>query len=379
MSSHITDTARERASTAALPPDRQQRRRLALALLILAIIAISAVALYAISLIITAVLLLIFSALLAYLIYPLVQLLQRRLSLAPAIVVAYLLLASALAAGMFIVTSSLIQQSFSLVQAIQFLLSPAGEARLQPLFVMLQKLDISQNQITGFKNQLLSQVMSALSELIPFLSGFFGNVIDILIAITMSVYFVIDGPRIIRWFSCKTPLSQRGRINFLLHALDQSLGGYFRGSLVLALFGALATGIGLALLHVPYAALLGALFFLLYFVPVMGPYLIEALCILAALPLGWVMMLIVALYMTFLQGIVIGQILTPRVFNKSVGVHPIVALFALFAGAELFGLLGGFFAIPVAGVLQHIIVALWHRWQAEHPEEFPPEEQSLRQ
>jgi predicted PurR-regulated permease PerM len=57
-----------------------------------------------------------------------------------------------------------------------------------------------------------------------------------------------------------------------------------------------------------------------------------------------------------------------------VGVHPIVAIFALFAGAELFGLLGGFFAIPVAGVLQQIIVALWHRWENEHPKQFPPEE-----
>jgi predicted PurR-regulated permease PerM len=379
MSSHTTDTAREKASTDAFPSGRHQRRRLVIALLILAFIAIGAVALYAISLIIMAVILLIISALLAYLIYPLVQILQRRLTRAPAIVVAYLLLAGALAVGMFIVTSSLIQQSSSLVQSIQFLLSPAGERQTQSLIGSLGKLGISTDQVTLLKNQLFSQALGALSGLLPFLSGLFGNVIDLIIAVTMSVYFVIDGPRIIRWLSCKTPVTQRGTINFLLHTLDQSLGGYFRGSLLLAFIGALATGIGLALLHVPYAALLGLLFFLLYFVPVIGPYVIEALCILVALPLGWVVMLIVAIYMTFLQGIVIGQILTPRIFSKAVGIHPIVALFALFAGAELFGLLGGFFAIPVAGVLQQIIVALWHRWQAEHPEEFPPEEKPLRQ
>jgi predicted PurR-regulated permease PerM len=81
----------------------------------------------------------------------------------------------------------------------------------------------------------------------------------------------------------------------------------------------------------------------------------------------------------FLQGIVIGQILSPRIFSKTVGVHPIVALFALFAGAELFGLLGGFLSVPAAGVLQHIIVAIWHRWKNEHPEQFPPEELPLQQ
>ena len=101
--------------------------------------------------------------------------------------------------------------------------------------------------------------------------------------------------------------------------------------------------------------------------------MIAALCILAALPQGWVVMLIVALFLVLL-GIVIGQILSPRIFSRTVGVHPIVAVFALIAGAELFGLLGGFLSIPVAGVLQQIIVALWHRWEHKHPEQFPPEE-----
>src|SRR5947209_5298803 len=82
----------------------------------------------------------------------------------------------------------------------------------------------------------------------------------------------------------------------------------------------------------------------------------------------------VAVYITLLQSIVIVQILSPRIFSKTVGVHPIVAIFALFAGAELFGLLGGFLAIPVAGVLQQVIVAIWHRWEDGHPEKFPPEE-----
>jgi predicted PurR-regulated permease PerM len=126
-------------------------------------------------------------------------------------------------------------------------------------------------------------------------------------------------------------------------------------------------------LHVPYAALLAVLFFLLYFLPVIGTYLIAALCILAALPQGWVVMLIVAVFMVLLLGVAMGQILAPRVFSSTVGVHPIVAIFALFAGAELFGLIGGFLAIPVAGVLQHIVVAFWHRWVQKHAEQFPQE------
>ena len=374
MSPNTTDTARKMASTDVLPSGRAWSKRLIIALTVLAFIAIGSVALYAISLILTAVVLLLFSALYAYFIYPLVQVLQRRLTRPLAIAVAYLLVASVLAVVMLIVASSLTRQASSLVQFIQFLLSPAGERRTQSFIDLLGKFGITKEQVALLKNQLFSQAQGALSELLPFLIGLFANIFNLIIVITLSVYFVLDGARIIRWLSLKTPVTQRSTITFLLHTLDQSLGGYFRGSLLIAFIGALGTGVGLVLLHVPYAALLGALFFLLYFVPVLGAYVIGALCILAALPQGWMMMLIVAIFITVLQGIVIGQILSPRIFSKAVGVHPIVAIFALFAGAELFGLLGGFLAIPVAGVLQQITMAFWHRWENEHPKQFPPEE-----
>ncbi len=374
MSTNTTDTAPEKASTDAPPSGRARSRRLITALTILAVLAIGSVALYAISLILTAVLLLMLSALLAYLNYPLVLFLQRRLPRPLAITVAYLLVTSVLAVVMFIVTSSLIRQSSALAQSIQFLLSPAGERRIQSFFGFLGKLGITTEQIAQLKNQLLSQAQGALSGLLPFLTGLLSNILNFIIVITLSVYFVLDGARIIHWLSHKTPANSRGTITFLLHTLDQSLGGYFRGTLLLALIGALCTGVLLALLHVPYAALLAVLFFFLYFVPVIGTYIIAALCILAALPQGWVVMLIVAVFMVLLLGIVMGEILAPRIFSSTVGVHPIVAIFALFAGAELFGLIGGFFAIPVAGVLQQVIVAFWHRWENEHPKQFPPEE-----
>src|SRR3989440_792545 len=378
MSANTNDTAQGEVATDELSSSRSRRRKLITALMILAFLAIIAIALYALSLIAGAVILLLVSALLAYIIYPLVQLLHRRLLRSLAIGVAYLLVAGAVVGGMSIVASALIGQSTSLVHSIQFLLSPAGARQIQPVIAFLGKLGITQDQVAQVKNQLFALVQSALSGVLPFLIGAFTNITDLIVVVTLSVYFVIDGPPIIGWLRLKTPATQRGTITFLLNTLDQSLGGYFRGSLLLALIGALSTGVGLTLLHVPYAALLGVLFFLLYFVPVIGANVIGVLCILAALPEGWVVTLIVAIFIMLLQGVVIGQILSPRIFSKTVGVHPIVAIFALFAGAELFGLLGGFLAVPVAGALQHIIVALWHRWKDEHPDQFPPDEEPLQ-
>lgn len=371
MSSNVTIG---KLSADSPPPGRSWRRKLVFALTLLAFIALASIALYAVSLVIGAIILLAVSALLAFLIYPLVQILQKYLKRALAILVVYLLLAGALATGTFVITSSLIQQLSSLAQSVQFLLSPAGAHQIQAVANFLGMFGMTQGQVNLFKQQALSQALGTLSGLLPFLMGLFGNLINLIVVITLSVYFVVDGPRLIHWLAHKTPLTQRNAITFLLHALHLSLGGYFRGSLLIAFIGAVLTGAGLSLLHVQYAALLGALFFFFYFVPVIGGYLIEILCILAAWPEGWIIMLIVAVFMTLLQAVFIGQILSPRVFSKTVGIHPIVAIFALFAGAELFGVLGGFFAIPIAGVLQQIIIALWHRWEHAHPEQFPQEE-----
>jgi predicted PurR-regulated permease PerM len=374
MSQHTTETEHGKTATDASPSGRSRLRRLITALTVVAFLAIGLVALYALSLILTAVVVLMLSALLAYFSYPLVQFLQRRLTRPLAIVVAFLLIAGVLVVVMLIVVFSINPQVASLVKYMQFLMSPAGERRIQSFIDYLGKFGITKDEVGQLKNQLFSQAQGSLSGLLPFLIGLLGNIFDFIIVIVLSVYFVLDGPRIIHWLSYKTPVHQRGIITFLLRTLDQSLGGYFRGTLLLALGGALCTGVVLALLHVPYAAVLAVLFFLLYFLPVIGTYLIAALCILAALPQGWVVMLIVAVFMVLLLGVVMGQILAPRVFSTTVGVHPIVAIFALFAGAELFGLIGGFLAIPVAGVLQHIVVAFWHRWVQKHPEQFPQEE-----
>jgi predicted PurR-regulated permease PerM len=374
MSQHTAETEHGKTATDASPSGRSRLRRLINALTVVAFLAIGLVALYALSLILTAVVVLMLSALLAYFSYPLVQFLQRRLTRPLAIVVAFLLIAGVLVVVMLIVVFSINPQVASLVKYVQFLMSPAGERRIQSFIDYLGKFGITKDQVGQLKNQLFSQAQGSLSGLLPFLIGLLGNIFDFIIVIVLSVYFVLDGPRIIHWLGSKTPVHQRGIITFLLRTLDQSLGGYFRGTFLLALGGALCTGVVLALLHVPYAAVLAVLFFLLYFLPVIGTYLIAALCILAALPQGWGVMLIVAVFMVLLLGVVMGQILAPRVFSTTVGVHPIVAIFALFAGAELFGLIGGFLAIPVAGVLQHIVVAFWHRWVQKHPEQFPQEE-----
>ncbi|HEU5382882.1 MAG TPA: AI-2E family transporter, partial [Ktedonobacteraceae bacterium] len=65
-----------------------------------------------------------------------------------------------------------------------------------------------------------------------------------------------------------------------------------------------------------------------------------------------------------------GDVVGPRIVGKTIGLHPIVSLAALIAGAELFGIAGALLASPVAGVLQALLIAIWIEWRETHPGQF---------
>jgi predicted PurR-regulated permease PerM len=355
-------------------------RRLIIALTILAWIAIGAVVLSVAGRMIGTLILLIAAGLLAYVIYPLVLLLQRFMPRFLAIIVVYLVVLSALSFLIYSMVASVVQQSTSIVLYFQHLLSPQGQRQLQPYIETLNKLGISQDQLTAFGQQIVNQLQGLIGQVIPVVSGIINLLISIVVVAVLSIYLLVDGGRMISWLRNKTPIDQRENINFLVTTVNQTIGGYFRGLLILATIAGISTGIFLGLLGVPYAALLAVVVFVFLFIPVIGGAISGTLCIILSLPQGWVTALIVTIFVILLQQVLIGQILTPRIIGDSMKIHPIVAILALFAGIELLGigLLGGFIAVPLAGILQTLLIAFWNRWKQTHPEQFPPEETSSK-
>jgi len=353
-------------------------RRLIIALTILTWLAIGAVMLAVVGHIIGTLILLIAAGLLAFTIYPLVLLLQRFMPRMLAIVVVYLVALSALAFLLYSVVSSVVQQSASFVPYFQYLLSPQGLRQLQPFIETLNKLGLSQNQLRTFGEQIAGQLQGLITQVFSVLNSIVNVIISVVVIAVLSIYFLLDGERIIFWLRYKTPLTQRDNINFLLRTMHRTVGGYFRGLLLLSTIAGVSTGLMLALLGVPYAALLAVVMFVFMFIPVIGGTIALLLCIILSLSQGWVTALIVTIGGILIQ-VLIGQILTPRIMESTVKIHPIVAILAMFAGIELLGmgLLGGFLAIPLAGVLQSILVAFWDRWKETHPEEFPSESVSV--
>ncbi len=118
-------------------------------------------------------------------------------------------------------------------------------------------------------------------------------------------------------------------------------------------------GVGLGVLGIPYALLLGILAFFMQFVPVIGVFISGAVSLLVSLPFGWGMTLAVLAYFIGVH-VIESYVIGPRLMGHAVGIHPAVGIIALLVGSDAFGVWGTLFAAaPLAGLLQAIVVGIW--------------------
>lgn len=177
------------------------------------------------------------------------------------------------------------------------------------------------------------------------------------LAVILLFYFLKDGPEIwaflIRPF---TPLHQQ-RAERAGDAAITTLGGYVRGTAIVAAADALCIGVALVILHVPLAIPLAIVVFLGAFVPLVGATvsgIVAALVTLVTVDFGSA---IVVVIVVFAVQILEGNFLSPVVLGRSLKLHGIVVLLALTAGTVLGGIVGTLLAVPACAVAWAVIKA----------------------
>jgi predicted PurR-regulated permease PerM len=172
----------------------------------------------------------------------------------------------------------------------------------------------------------------------------------------------------VAWVREQAPRSQSRRANLSIAIVNQVVGGYVRGTLTMALLVGFLVGVGMGVLQVRYALLLGILAFFMEFIPVLGVIISGTVCVVIALFQGPVLALIVLGYFVVVH-VLEGDVIGPRVMARAVGIHPAVALLALVAGSELFGIWGALLGAPIAGLLQAFATAIWREVRLAQIEE----------
>lgn len=326
--------------------------------------------------VVTAIILGAMAALLAFAISPGVALLRRwRVPRPLAIILVYLVTLGILFGLLFLIFSTAITQLVAFAKELPQLVKPSTPGHPSPLLRLLQPLGISEDQINTARNAILSRIESSAGTIansaLPVITGIATAIVDAILVFILSIYLVIDGPKVVAWLRVALPVRQRPRVLFFLDVLNTKVGGYIRGQLIMSTLIGVLVGGGMAVFQVPYALLLGVLAFLMEFVPILGTIISGVACVLVALVTRGIFIgLGVAGYFVLVH-ILEGDIIGPRVMGRAVGLHPAVAILALIAGTELFGLWGAIFSAPIAGIIQAILIALWSEWREAHPEQFP--------
>lgn len=343
-------------------------RRRDMPIAILAWLVVGGLVIWAASYIALSLLVVAIAALLAFALTPAVKLLQKWMPRVIAVIIVYVFVLSGISLLLYAIVSTSIDQISTLATNIQiFLADPKKLASVGRFFA---RFGITTAQLQEVLQIVVQQAGGIVGGAVPLLSGIANFILDVIIVAVLSIYLLLDGERAVSWLRHNAPMMQRERIHFFLDALERVIGGYIRGQLIMSSLIGLLVGVGMFLFGVPYAVLLGVVAFILEFIPIIGTIISGILCVLIAFSHGWLIAALVLAYFIIVH-VLEGDILAPRIVGKAVGVHPAISLFALLAGAEVFGIWGAVLASPLAGIIQAVLVAIWQDWRTSHPEQFP--------
>ncbi len=216
-----------------------------------------------------------------------------------------------------------------------------------------------QESIAQFINENRDQITGLLRGAGSFASAVFHTVLTLVLAPIIAFYLLVDLPRLNEGIQQFIPPGRRSEILELTRRIGATVGAYFRGQLLVATFVAIATSIGLAIIGLPFWALVGVTTGVFNLVPLIGPFVGGSIGALIALTVGggltqaiWVVVV-----MTAVQQID-NHVITPNIVARTVKVHPATVILGLLVAGSLFGIVGMIIVIPAVAAIKLVALHL---------------------
>ncbi|WP_344369973.1 AI-2E family transporter [Agromyces tropicus] len=213
---------------------------------------------------------------------------------------------------------------------------------------------------------LVSGALSVSSSIGHFVAG-------ALLALFATLFILIDGRGIWNWLVGIFPRRARAAIDGAGRSGWATLENFVRVQIFVAAIDAVGIGLGALLLGVPLAIPIAVLVFLGSFIPIVGAVVTGALAVFVALVYnGWGIALLMLGVVLLVQQVE-GHVLQPLIMGTAVKVHPLGVVIAVATGSLLAGIPGALFAVPVAAVLNVMILYVsggtWKQAEPPSPEE----------
>jgi len=204
-------------------------------------------------------------------------------------------------------------------------------------------------------------------------------VISLFLIPILTFYLLRDWDAILKRLGALVPSRQRDTVFQLARETDEVLGAFLRGQImVMIALGAIYT-LGLTFVGLKFALAIGVVAGLVSFVPYLGFVFGIVLAGLTVATEPDPLWRLLGVVVTFAGAQMIeGSVLTPKLVGDRIGLHPVIVIFAIAAGGQLFGFFGILLALPAAAVLSVLVRFAYREYLADHPELLEPERPAER-
>ena len=353
------------------------------------------------------------SALIAFLIRPLIGFLSTRLRFPRtlAVIVTYLLAVAILMLAPLILIPSilsavryfaeldyqiLINDLFQWTESSLLMLKDSGfqvlglaiylDSTIDPILAILQNTSTDINPSLPSLPVIVDSIGSAFSVSFGVAVGVVGSVTSGILAfiylIFSGIYLSLSGDKVQNGLLSFFPTRFHDEIETLLERLKTTWDAFFRGQITLMLIIGFLVWVGATLLGLPGAFPLAVISGLLEIIPNLGPFLATIPAVVIALLQGstwlpvnnFVFALIVIVFYILIQQFE-NVYIVPRVLGDAVELHPLIIMTGVLVGASVWGILGALLAAPVIASARLIILYLHCKVTGAEP--FPPSEQTI--
>lgn len=181
-----------------------------------------------------------------------------------------------------------------------------------------------------------------------------GTLLDIVMTPIITFYYLNDKKKLIGGIKGLIPLKHLNAIEKILTDIDKVLGGFIKGQIIVAAFVGVLTGIGCAVIGVPYSITIGLVTGITNIIPYFGPWIGGILPVLLALMNNPITALWVVIWVLVVQQIE-SSFISPQIMAHSVGLHPLTVMFSVLFFGNVFGIIGMIIGVPLTGTIKVLI------------------------
>lgn len=316
--------------------------------------------------------------LLAFVISPVVRFLDERLPISRpvAVVVAYILALLTLGFVLFSAGTAITQEVTQITDEFPTKTAPTIEATLRgyQTTLGLDRFQIDLVQLFQTARGQVGNLTSAIFAQAEVIAGAtLATLGSLALILILSLYMLMDSERILAKINRAVPKRYSDEMALLERSIARAFGGFLRAQIILASIQALLVAFVGTLFGIPYLFLVGTLSSLAMLIPFFGPPLALVPPIVAAWIYTPQWFLPATIILVVAQAVIVNW-LQPRLMQGALGMHPILVLVGLLVGAQVAGVWGALFGIPVIAVLNVFLnLVLW----SELPNVALPEEEQL--